>query len=185
MKMEKVAYNQIWNTENAKLDRFSNGDQINISVNNEEWCFNVQKKIPSIKIVSINGKNEYFYNHFAVNDIRGIGQDGFHVPTIIDHDQLIEQIGGWEIVNRAQKLHDKLKLSDFCKGNIDAHGEHVGIGLYGAWWISLQNCQFNLPEFQSLYFALNFNLSFEESHWRKQTYIDMGYQILLVKNKDV
>jgi hypothetical protein len=179
---EKLLGNQIWQTGNSECEEFSNGDKIDLSRNKSEWRKHISERTPSFMKLVLNGKEEFFYNHFAINDIRGIGQGGFHVPTLSEHDILVETIGGWDSKNRAAKLHDILELSGSFNGNLDSNGEHIGMGLYGAWWISLVNCGFKMPPNQSLYFAVNSNLSFEESHWRKQAFSDMGYQIRLQKN---
>ena len=122
-----------------------------------------------------------FYNHFAVNGIRGIGKNGFRVPNLNDHDTLVQFIGGWEIVDRAKKFCDILHLSNSFNGNLDFNGNHIGEVLYGAWWLNLEDNP--MPLHQSLYFCLNSNLSYEDSNWRKQTYVDRGYQLRLVKDR--
>lgn len=123
---------------------------------------------------------QIFYNHYAANDIRGIGKNGFRVPNLNDHDTLIQFIGGWEIADRAKKFFEILSLSNSLHGNLDFNGNLIGTGLFGAWWLNIEKTP--MPLYQSLYFCLNANLSFEESHWRKQTYVDRGYQLRLVKD---
>jgi hypothetical protein len=174
MKEKKVG-NQLWQTENANDLYFTNGDLIALSLNEVQWAINIFHKRPSVIQIEFNGKKETFYNHFAVNDTRGIGTNGFRVPNINDHDELINFIGGWDIVDRAKKIYDTLDLSASFNGNLDYTGNHIGQDFYGAWWLKLEHTK--MPLFQSLFFCINANLLLEESHWRKQTYVNQGYQL--------
>lgn len=83
------------------------------------------------------------YNWFAVMDERGIAQEGWHVPSDNDWQQLAEHLG-------VDSAGTQLKVSDGWKdgggGNNSSgfaavpagfrhwDGTYEGLGIYGSWW---------------------------------------------------
>ena len=91
---------QVWSTKNLDVSTFRNGDPIPEAKTSEEWnkatkkcrpvwCYNQNNPIYGSKY----GK---LYNWYAVNDPRGIAPEGFHVPSSIEWNEMIEFLGGAE-----------------------------------------------------------------------------------------
>lgn len=91
--------NQLWMTENLNTDRFRNGDIIPEAKTQREWHLANSKKQPAwcnfepnkIKLKGTYGK---LYNWYAVNDIRGLAPQGFHIPTEKECKELIKLNSG-------------------------------------------------------------------------------------------
>jgi uncharacterized protein (TIGR02145 family) len=89
--------NQIWMSENLRVDTFRNGDPIpNVDSLGEfdktqdsrpAWCCSYVDSVTGKEI----GK---LYNWYAVNDMRGLAPSGWHISTSSDWDELINFLGG-------------------------------------------------------------------------------------------
>ena len=75
---------QIWKIYNLNVDRFRNGDIIKEAKSVEEWEIAGEKKEPAWCYYnndpSIGVKFGKLYNYYAVEDSRGLGPIGWHVP---------------------------------------------------------------------------------------------------------
>lgn len=171
--------NQIWQCFSSAETIFSNGEIIPLCKSNEDWLDYFNQKQPCCKIITNKGIDTVFYNFFAANDNRGIGTNQFRVPTLKDHDLLINSLGGWDQSNRSEILNEKLHFFNELNGNIDGKGNYVAKGLYGCWWLKANNSESgfygdHLPHNLSLCFAIN-KKKFVESHWRRPTYKNFGF----------
>jgi hypothetical protein len=178
--------NQSWQCFSSTETTFSNGEAIPLVTSNKDWLEYFNEGKPCCKIISEQEVDIVFYNFFAVNDCRGIGTNHFMVPTLKDHDLLINCLGGWEQSNRSEILNEKLYFFNELNGNIDGMGNHIAKGLYGCWWLKINNSESgfygdHLPHNMSLCFAIN-NKKLVESHWRRPTYKNFGYQLRLIKS---
>jgi hypothetical protein len=178
--------NQSWHRFSSCEKKFSNGDTIAEAHNRREWSTFFEQHTPCYWVLCVESKDVYFYNYFAVNDKRGIGMDGFRIPNLDDHDKLINELGGWNVPDRSLILNSGLNLYNELNGNIDGMQNHVGLSLYGAWWLKVNNSKPGfygayLPKNLSLCFAIN-KVNNAESYWRRPTYINFGYQIRLMKD---
>jgi uncharacterized protein (TIGR02145 family) len=94
--------------ENLSVTKYSNGDEIfqaktmdDLNMAEKEhmgaWCY-----IDDEGDVTIT-ENKYgkLYNWFAVSDPRGLCPKGWHVPNILEYENLVEHLGG---VQQALKL---------------------------------------------------------------------------------
>jgi len=95
---------QTWTRCNLKTTTYRNGDIIPQVTNPAEWmdlttgawCY--YNNDPSTE--ATYGK---LYNWYALNDPRGIAPDGYHVPTDIEWNTLIDYLGGGVVAGGAMK----------------------------------------------------------------------------------
>jgi uncharacterized protein (TIGR02145 family) len=89
---------QEWMLENLDVERFRNGDFIPQSKSEEEWVKAAQNGTPAWCYYSNDSKNgiKYgkLYNWYAINDMRGLSPEGWHVPTTKDFETLINSVSG-------------------------------------------------------------------------------------------
>jgi uncharacterized protein (TIGR02145 family) len=99
--------NQEWMTRNLDVDRFSNGDLIPHVESDDEWKEAGEKGQPAWCYYdndSENGKKYgKLYNWYAVNDLRGLAPEGWHVPTDEEWTNLVEYLGGNGIAGHKMK----------------------------------------------------------------------------------
>jgi len=87
--------NQVWMLENMKVTRYRNGDSIPNVTDGSQWL-NLDKGAycnydKNLSLVPIYGR---LYNWYAVNDLRRICLEGWHVPTDGEWQTLIDYLGG-------------------------------------------------------------------------------------------
>jgi uncharacterized protein (TIGR02145 family) len=86
---------QKWFVENLKTTRYCNGDSISSVTDNLQWAGMTTGAFGNYNNISSNdvqyGK---LYNGYAVNDSRNICPCGWHVPSDLDWDVLINYLGG-------------------------------------------------------------------------------------------
>lgn len=101
---------QVWMGKNLNVDRFRNGDLIPEAKTVEDWVKAGKDKRPAWcydtayrddpKAGEKYGK---FYNWYAVNDPRGLAQQGWHVPSDAEWKQLIDFLGGADVAGGKMK----------------------------------------------------------------------------------
>jgi uncharacterized protein (TIGR02145 family) len=89
---------QTWMNKNLAIDRFKNGDIIPMAKTDEEWQSAAEGKQPAwcyynddVTNGEIYGK---LYNWYAVNDLRGICPEGWHVASDKEWVLLTNYFGG-------------------------------------------------------------------------------------------
>jgi uncharacterized protein (TIGR02145 family) len=86
---------QIWMAENLNVDRFRNGDPIPEAQTDEEWQRAGKSNQPAwcyFDNVPTNGdKYGKLYNWYAVNDIRGLAPENWHVPSKNEFETLLDK----------------------------------------------------------------------------------------------
>ena len=108
---------------NLQVTIFRNGDTIMHTKNIIEWQFANKNKIPAWCYYNNDEINSTklgkLYNWFAIIDKRGIAPKGWHIPTKVDFNNLINELGGHK--------KDLLKLMKKEKINvaISAHGNSI------------------------------------------------------------
>jgi uncharacterized protein (TIGR02145 family) len=99
--------NQEWITRNLDVDRFRNGDLIPHIESKEEWEEAGENGQPAWCYYDNDPENgeKYgkLYNWFAVNDLRGLALEGWHVPTDDEWTTLINYLGGEDIAGLKMK----------------------------------------------------------------------------------
>lgn len=86
--------NQLWMAENLKVTHFRNGDAIPHIINDDEWVNTSDGAYCFYNNASSNAEiYGNFYNWFAVDDIRGLAPEGWHIPTDDEIKELEIAIG--------------------------------------------------------------------------------------------
>ena len=87
--------NQVWLTENLKTTKFNNQDPIPLVTDNTLWSTQTEAAYCSYQDDN-QLANEYgnLYNWHVVNDIRNVCPTGYHVPSILEWEALIDFLGG-------------------------------------------------------------------------------------------
>lgn len=87
-----------WMAENLNVSQFRNGDPLFEANTYEEWEYASIKGLPAWCYYNNNPgygkKYGKLYNGWAIRDKRGLGPEGWHVPTDKEWDQLAEDLGG-------------------------------------------------------------------------------------------
>ena len=87
-----------WSSENLSVSTFRNGDTIPQALNATDWENAGIAETPIWAYYNYDSANGpiygKLYNWYVVNDPRGIGPVGYHVPTIAEWTTLIDCLGG-------------------------------------------------------------------------------------------
>jgi len=86
---------QLWMSENLKVEYYRNGDAILKVTDNIEWS-NLNTGALCEFNNDINNVATYgrLYNWYAINDSRKIAPEGWHIPTVAEWESLEEYLGG-------------------------------------------------------------------------------------------
>jgi uncharacterized protein (TIGR02145 family) len=138
---------QIWMKNDLQLTEFLNGDPISEARSNDEWIKFVKMKKPCFRKVG----QSILYNGYVLNDERGLVPEDFKIPTLLDWDILINQLGGiipmsksissynWSEKNQTQAIdYEGNNLSGFSAiptGFIYTSG-NVAKGTCSFWWVN-------------------------------------------------
>ncbi len=136
-----------WTTENYAGESFSNGDPIRVVTSVEEWVEANKNGEPACASYDFDSSNDNlfgkFYNGHAVKDERGIGGDGFRLPTKEEYDALQKFLikNKMEIYSETawQDVTDLFVPSGFDAlptGFLDKDGSFAEAGLNGYLWTS-------------------------------------------------
>jgi uncharacterized protein (TIGR02145 family) len=201
--------------ENLDVDRFQNGDVIPQAKTAEEWNKATKKGKPAWCYCDnnpINGeKYGKLYNWYAVNDPRGLAPKGYHIPSSIEWNKLIETLGGAEScvlqirstegwVDSAWDLrpdkkphnyngNNKSKFTALPAGYRNNNGVHIRPGTNDAyWWTSTEDTP-NSAWFVTFSFLQRSYTDgsieyFQELNVNRSYQLnkDMGYSVRCVKN---
>jgi uncharacterized protein (TIGR02145 family) len=84
--------------ENLNVDKFRNGDPRPEAKTEEEWKRAGENKQPAWCYYNNNPANSKkygkLYNWYAVNDLRGLAPEGYHIPTDAEWTTLTNYLGG-------------------------------------------------------------------------------------------
>ena len=134
---------QEWATEDLKVTKFRNGEDIPFVTDTEEWAE------LETAAYCISPKGHYLYNWYAVNDPRGLAPDGFHVPTDDEWTELTESLGGEDIAGNVLKTQEwggdnSSGFTALPNGHRDYYdGNFYNEGGSGNWWSSSANGTLN------------------------------------------
>jgi uncharacterized protein (TIGR02145 family) len=93
-------------TKNLDVTVFRNGDTIPEAKSNEEWKIAGENQQPAWCYFENDPNNGKIYNWYAVYDSRGLGQEGWIIPTVDDWTYLVEFLGGENIAGKKLKSKD-------------------------------------------------------------------------------
>jgi uncharacterized protein (TIGR02145 family) len=101
---------QTWMSENLDVDKFRNGDPIPEAKTDEEWEKAGKNKMPAWCYYDNDPKNALkygkLYNWYAVNDVRGLAPEGWHIPSEYEFHKLFDN-------DSIGKSFDQLKSEDY------------------------------------------------------------------------
>jgi uncharacterized protein (TIGR02145 family) len=154
---------QFWITENISVSKYRNGDEIPQVQDESEWS-TLRTGAWCYYNNNIENGNKYgkLYNWYAVNDIRGLAPEGFHVPSDQEWETLINYVGDENIKEAI------LKAGGFRFDN----GYFALIGFGGFWWSSSEE------NTDSSWFRYFYENSLTRNKYPKMS----GFSVCFVKN---
>lgn len=143
--------NQKWMAENLKVTHYNDSTIIPLEIDNYKWS----KLITGAYCISEKNTKNYIdtygllYNYSAVINSRKLCPMGWHVPTALEWETLIDYLGGDKIAGKQMKKTD----SNLWEGTIKNINNNSGfsaipaggrgrsggvgeIGIYATWWSS-------------------------------------------------
>ncbi|MFC1484491.1 fibrobacter succinogenes major paralogous domain-containing protein [Candidatus Neomarinimicrobiota bacterium] len=142
---------QVWMVENLKAAHYRDGTAIPGVLDNDEWSSLTTGAFCVSELDSSAGTDAYglLYNFHAVNDSRGLGPAGWHVPTAAEWRTLIETLGGDEVAGGRMRetgsgqwripVPGSTNASGFSAipaGGRGRFGSASDAGYYATWWSS-------------------------------------------------
>lgn len=127
---------QEWATEDLKVTKFRNGEDIPLVKDSKEWA-----ELTTAAYCTTPEGN-YLYNWYAVNDPRGLAPEGFHVPSDEEWTQLTKLLGGEDVAGNELKSTDwdGTNSSGFSALPTGIRDDYDGcfsnFGCNGFWWTS-------------------------------------------------
>lgn len=172
--------NQVWMKHDLQLTEFLNGDPISEARNNDEWVKFAKMKKPCFR----KSGQSIMYNGYALLDERGIVPDDFKIPTALDWDVLINELGGvipmaksissynWIEKNQAQTNEfegtNSSGFSAVQTGYIFTSG-NIAKGSCSFWWVN-SSPQSLIPTKLTI-----FNIGFCDSEISRGMQLDPGF----------
>lgn len=148
---------QEWTAKNISIDHFANGDPIPQARTMEEWDQAGEEKTPAWCYYNFDPANgpKYgkLYNWFAIDDLRGLAPQGWHIPSDEEWTKLTAYLGGrlvagsfmkdsngWRNSGSAShKGNNRSGLTALPGGWIDGFAESFqDLGKFGKWWSSTE-----------------------------------------------
>lgn len=171
MKTVKIG-SQEWATEDLKVTKFRNGEDIPLVENSREWV-----ELDSAAYC-ITPDGHYLYNWYAVNDPRGLAPEGFHVPSDAEWTELTNHLGGEKVAGKKMKTStwngtNSSGFSALPAGNRDTNGYFSFLGDNGYWWSSSSNGGFAIS--RRLYSGLSIGPRYDN-------YPQDGFSVRCLKN---
>lgn len=135
-------------SENLNVDKFRNGYPIPHVKTNEGWKKAGESGQPAWCSFNNNpgtgSKYGKLYNWYALNNPRGLAPEGWHIPSDIEWNALIDYLGGKDLAGKKMKSTtgwnedgNGINESGFS-GLPSGFRHHLGtfsfIGRYGFWW---------------------------------------------------
>ena len=128
---------QVWMKSDLKVAQFTNGDPIPLAQTDEDWLNATANELPAYCV----NYGHYFYNHYAVTDVRGIAPEGYRIPDKKDIEKLANHFGGLDTAG--YYLQYQNAYGDSTIGfnvNPEGHRGHVGSYWYtqnprGDYWL--------------------------------------------------
>ena len=151
-----IIENQEWMAENLKVTKYNDGTKINIEPNSNNWSTNNQPTYCFFNNDSTyNSKYGNLYNWYVIKDEVNINKNvcpiGWHVPSEIDWNILINYLGGEKIAggklkeiqitswNQTNENTTNSSLFTALPSGYRNNGGNFGsIGNYGYWWTSTE-----------------------------------------------
>jgi uncharacterized protein (TIGR02145 family) len=146
--------NQCWMRSNLKVSKYRSGEIISSVLINNDWK-NLSYGAFSIYNNNLTDNDLYgkLYNHYAVTDSRGLCPTGWHVPSEIEWNTLVNFLGGFNVAGGPLKSTTTLPSSGGWKspntgatnssgfsglpgGRREYNGNFQDVAVGGDWWSS-------------------------------------------------
>jgi uncharacterized protein (TIGR02145 family) len=139
---------RVWSCENLNVKNFKNGDAIRFITNQSDWDYysgNLYEPCCAYPdFDEANASYGLLYNWFAVNDSRGLAEEGWRVSTDEDWEKLqdciantnnLKEVGGfhWDYLNGT----DAYGFTALGSGNIQGDGSFQDFRQYAHFWTSI------------------------------------------------
>ena len=179
--------NQEWMAENLKVTRYRNGDTIP-NVKDTAWVSLITGAYCWYNYDSVSNKKIYgaLYNWYAVNEIRGLAPDGWHIPSDVEWTTLTTFLGGDSIaaikLKETGKTHwlnpnagstNETGFAALPGGSLYNKETYSYLGNYGYWWSSTEN-ELSTAWFRGMYYS--------SAVFRNNSAKSNGYSVRCVKN---
>lgn len=86
--------NQIWRSKNCSETKFRDGSKLFYAKTSSDWIYASKNKIPAYTTVKVRGENQMLYNAYTLHCGKEIAPIGYHVPSVNEWIELIDQCGG-------------------------------------------------------------------------------------------
>ncbi len=150
---------KIWMSQNLDVSIFQNGDPIPEAKTNEEWQKAGKLKQPAWCYYNNDTTKEKYgklYNWYAINDKRGLAQQGWHIPTETEWSTLANELGGEKTAGTKLKSND-IGFKALLSGFRDIDGQFRSMDIVGYWWGAPENLSTNVWCYSINYFSDSFN----------------------------
>jgi uncharacterized protein (TIGR02145 family) len=141
---------QIWSSKNLNLEKFRNGDVIFEAKTDIEWEQAGKDRTPAWCSVYVDtvedGDYGKRYNWFAVSDPRGLAPEGWHVPSKVEWEILVNYFGGYSNAGYYLKSKygwdnnnngiDSVGFNALPVGSRNLYGRTLAYGQFADWWSS-------------------------------------------------
>ena len=142
--------NQVWMSENLNVENFRNGDAIPNAKTKEDWINAGQNRKPAWCYYNNDPSNSSkygkLYNWYAVNDLRGLAPEGWHIPSDYEWTILIDHLGGKFDAGKKMKSTsgwnengngtNESGFAGMPGGYRSSEGDFWHDGTKGYWWAS-------------------------------------------------
>ena len=165
---------QEWATEDLRVTKFRNGEDIPLVTDNEEWA-----ELETAAYCT-TPEGHYLYNWYAVNDPRGLAPEGFHVPTDGEWTELTNFLGGEKVAGKKMKSSSMGGTNSSGFSALPGGSRYFNFGYfdyggnYGFWWSSSAS-----GTFAAWTFDLNSGSDFVGRDDNNQRY---GFSVRCLKN---
>ena len=135
---------QVWMTKNLDVSTFRNGDSIPQARTNEDWVKAGQNEQPAWSYYDndiVNGtKYGKLYNWYAVNDVRGLAPEGYHIPSDDEWTKLSDFLGVEHFPSKYMNNQSGFSgtSAGLPGGYRYTNGTFYSIDLISLWWSSTE-----------------------------------------------
>ncbi len=141
---------QYWQAKNLDVTTYRNGESIPhvqdpvqwSKLTTGAWCYYENK-------LDHGDKYGKLYNWYAVNDSRGLAPDGYHIPSDLEWEILINSLGGESKAGILMKSRFGWNNNGNGTGNVgfdglpggdrNSSGSFYNLGVNGSWWSSTKS----------------------------------------------
>jgi uncharacterized protein (TIGR02145 family) len=139
---------QVWMSKNLDISIYRNGDSIPQARNKEQWTYAAENELPAWCYHEFDEENAKIYgkiyNFFAISDPRKLAPIGYHVPSDMEWEVLVEFLGGENTAGKKLKSKSGWRkkgngdnssgFNGLPNGYCSLNADFMDIGQSGNWW---------------------------------------------------